>query len=356
MVYRDGSKGIDGLGGCRGVAISPDGRCLYVAGYADSAIASFRREEETGALRFEGAYSEKTTGPIGLEGVHPLLISPDGTYLFAGGYTDGTLVLFSREPSTGALTFLEGLSCADAGLEALAGIRSVALSPDGANLYAAGYTDGTIASFTFDSGAARLQLLQSLRDGDAGLDFLAGAACVQVSPDGTQVALACLEDDSLLLFDRDPITGALALKQQLVDGSAGCEGLNGASCVLFSPDGRYVYVTGYYDNAVSVLSRDPQSGMLTPIQLFTDASIGADALYHAQELALSPDGASLYVTASAADCVAIFDRDPASGTLDYSRCIGGMDGARGLTVSRDGRNCYVATAGASALYLLNRRP
>ena len=44
-VQKDGIAGVDGLDGARGVAVSPNGRHVYVTGRTDSAVAVFQRVE-----------------------------------------------------------------------------------------------------------------------------------------------------------------------------------------------------------------------------------------------------------------------------------------------------------------------
>lgn len=352
-VYRDNSGGIDGLSACRSLVSSAGD--LYVSGYGEDAIAWFRRDPETGWLRFSGAYTAGLGGAAELDGVDPLELSPDGRFLFAGGVTSGTLLVFRRDSSSGALTQIIARSSAEPGCEALSGIRSVALSPDGEHVYTAGATPGALAVWSFDPAGGSLELIESHTDGAPGLDRLGGAVSVDLSPNGAQLAVACFDDDSLLIFDRDPASGRLTLSETLVDETEGCSGLNGASCVRYAPDGASLSVAAYYDNAVSVFTSDGQDGSLVPVQLFKEGVAGVEGLYHAQALSLSPDGVSLYAAASASDGVAVFDRSPVTGSLVYRGRIAGMEGARGLTLSPDGRTCYVAAAGANAVYLLNRR-
>ena len=51
-VKTDGVDSVDGLKGTRGVAISPDGNFVYGAGTGDNAGAVFYRDPSSGALTF----------------------------------------------------------------------------------------------------------------------------------------------------------------------------------------------------------------------------------------------------------------------------------------------------------------
>jgi 6-phosphogluconolactonase (cycloisomerase 2 family) len=175
-----------------------------------------------------------------------------------------------------------------------------------------------------------------------------------VAPDGSQVFTAAYTDDSVAVFQRDQATGGLTFSQGFVDGQAGCDGLNGADCVEISLDGKSVCVSGYYDNSVTVFSRDPSTGSLVFLAVHKDGVSGVDGLRYARGISISADGLSVYVTGSSDDAIASFRRDPSTGNLTFTSFMNGVDGARGLAVSPDGRNCYVTGSSANNLAVFNR--
>ncbi len=351
---KDGVAGVDGLNGCRSVCVSPDGSSLYACGYGDSAVAWFQRDFDTGALRFMGQLKNGKDGVQGLSGVESIAISPDGRHLYAASYTDGALAVFDRDSATGALSYLSCLKNGDPGLDGLAGARDVAVSPDGKSVYCVGYTSGALLAFQVEPVSGTPALLQTLRDGEGEVSLLGGASSVAVAPDGSQVFVASYTDDSLLVFSRDPASGALGYSQAFSDGLSGCDGLNGADCVELSPDGSSVYVTGYYDNALAVFRREQSNGLLSFSTFLKDGAAGVNGLYYARGVAVAPDGLSVYATGSGDDSVAFFSRDPAAGGVTFNSLVSGFDGARGLSVSPDGKNCYVTASSANGLAVLNR--
>src|SRR5947199_98064 len=105
--------------------------------------------------------------------------------------------------------------------------------------------------------------------------------------------------------------------QLLEDGVGGVNGLNGADAVAVSPDGTHVFVTGSVDNALAVFERDPATGTLTYVERLRDGIAGVDGLHKAQAVAVSPDGASVYAAGSADTAVAVFRvRRCGDGVLD----------------------------------------
>jgi 6-phosphogluconolactonase (cycloisomerase 2 family) len=89
------------------------------------------------------------------------------------------------------------------------------------------------------------------------------------------------------------------------------DGLDGARGVAVSPDGAHVYVTGRIDDAVATFARDPATGALSFVELDKDGMGGVDGLDDASLAAASPDGAHLYVAGQLDDAVATFAREGA---------------------------------------------
>ena len=69
--------------------------------------------------------------------------------------------------SAGSLDFVEAEVNAD-----LAGVYDLALSPGGAQLYATGNNNDALLAFVRDGGTGALTFVQSLRDGQGGVDGL----------------------------------------------------------------------------------------------------------------------------------------------------------------------------------------
>ena len=101
------SATVDGLNGALSVTVSPDGKHLYAAGQSDDAVAVFSRDSTTGALTFVEVQRDGVGGVDGLLEAHWVTVSPDGKHLYAAGQLDDAVAVFSRDSTTGALTFVE---------------------------------------------------------------------------------------------------------------------------------------------------------------------------------------------------------------------------------------------------------
>jgi DNA-binding beta-propeller fold protein YncE len=274
-----------GLDGARFVLVSPHGENVYVASQDANAIAVFDRDPTTGILTQKSAgaacISESGSGCTdgnGLERPVFLAISPDGKTLYAASEVSQSVAILDRDPATGQL--------------------SQDLGPAGcvSSLPAEGCTPGV------------------------GLDR---ATSVAVSPDGLNVYVASYFADALTSFDRNAMSGDLTQKPGAAgciseDGSGTCEdgsGLDGVHGVTVSPDGENVYATAKFSNVLSIFDRGA-GGALTrkPAPAGCVSETGADGCADGTGMGgahlpqVSPDGANLYMTAYDAKAIAIFDR------------------------------------------------
>jgi len=362
-LVQDGADGAAGLSGCRAVCLSPDGTSLYAAGTSDDSLVWMGRDTDTGALSFRGRYVNGIGGVSGLGGVECLAIPPDGAFVYAGGASDGALAVFRRDSDTGALSFLSAVLDGADGVDGIAGVRAIAVSPDGLSLYAAGYADNALAHFRRDADSGALSFRGCIRDGEGGVDLLGGVSSVAVSPDGAAVFAAAWGDDALLSFCRDASTGDLSPAASFLDGSSGVDGLNGASGVAVSPEGTAVFVASYYDSALVVFLRDASAGTLAFSAMLKDGTGGVDGLHYSRGCAVSADGKNVYVAAGGEDALSAFSRDPGTGAVGFLSVrrdgedgVEGLDGVRGCAVSPDGKNLYAAGAGEDCVVVFNRVP
>jgi DNA-binding beta-propeller fold protein YncE len=270
------------------VTVSPDGRHVYVASYFGNSLAVLSRDIATGRL----VQSSDITGCVSEDGtagtcvdvtalVTPefVTVSPDGKNVYAVTDTGNSVVVFSRDRITGALTQLSGVAgcvsedgtggaCAIG--KGLLGGESAALSPDGKNLYVASRISGAVAVFSRNAMTGALTQLSGIagcvsEDGTGGAcadgKGLYGAITVAVSPDGRNVYVGSLDTSVVVVFSRNRTTGELTQ----LSGIAGCvsedgtgsacadgKGLNNDRSVALSRDGRHVYVAAELCTAVAV--------------------------------------------------------------------------------------------------------
>ena len=357
---KDGVGLIDGLDAARAVTVSPDGKNTYVTSDNDNAVVTFARTATTGALTFAELDRDNENGVDGLGSANSVVVSPDGRNAYVTGYTKSAVATFTRDPTTGALTFLEVHKNGVDGVDGIAGASFVTVSPDGKNAYATGAGGDAVATFTRNTATGALTFLEAHKDGVDGVDGLDFAISVAVSPDGKNAYVAGYDDNAAATFTRDTTTGALTFLDVDKDGDDGDDGLARAFSVTVSPDGKNAYVAGSGDNAAATFTRDTTTGALTFLEVDKDGVDGVDGLASASSVTVSPDGKNAYVAGSGDDAVATFTRDTTTGALTFLDVekdgVDGLDGAISVAVSPDGRNVYAAAYNEDAVATFAREP
>ncbi|MEK7322145.1 MAG: Ig-like domain-containing protein [Pseudomonadota bacterium] len=331
------------------VVVSSDGQQVYVGSGSDAALAVFRRNAAGSyALLAADTYTAEETvgGGIGIKSLQSLAISPDGRHLYAGyarlSDMGAAIAVLPRDGSGALAAAVQTLPLAGSRL-----LGALTVSRDGAAVYAVG--EGGLYVYGRDAQSGHLTLQQQLRDDVGGVDGLAGARAVAVSPDSRHVYVTGAGEQALAAFRREN-GGQLTFLAVYRNGVNGVAGLGDARGVVVSPDGKHVYTAAVDDHAVSVFARDGASGLLQLNQVYRDGVQGIDGLGGAYALALSPEGSQLYVSGSAEDALTVFRRDGSSGALQLVQVLRqqppGVDGlhlAIGLSVHPDGRQLFVTS-------------
>ncbi len=321
----------DGLLSCRGVTVSPDGKHVYTAGSSDNKVGLFDRSAMTGALTFVAAVADGVGGVDGLAGAEAVVVSPDGSAVFVAGRADDAIAAFSRNATTGALTFEDFEKNGFGGVSGLDRPLGLAVSPDNKHVYAASGSNANFAGsdaltvFEWDAGNGDLIFIDAYFEGDTqGLNTIDGLdqiSDVAISPDGLHVYAVSENDtiggasgngnDWIAIFERNAATGELTWLDA-IPGFKVCPtspfGADAESFIVISPDGRRVYVTkNWADNGIAMFRRDPATGALSFLDGICELDPGEIGISLPREMALDPRGAYLYVAGNASDAVGVLD-------------------------------------------------
>lgn len=372
----DGLALYDGLLGA--VRVTGNNEHLYTAARGDNAIGVFSRINnqgslEFGQLHFEQSVSNGQAGVSGLLSVSDVILHPQGETVYAAGSGDNSVVAFRRDLNSGQLSFLEKQSSGVFGVEGLEGVSDLAISADGAHLYATGPLTGSLTVFAIDQNSGvnvgRLSYKQNLQNAVAGVSGLATISDVVVAPDGKHVYVVSNSDNSVSVFLRNPNAnsqgyGELSYVQTYRQGDSGIGGLVGPTEMIMSSQngGDFVYILGAADASLVVFSRDPSNGDLSFVEYKQNGTSQVEGLSNASHLVLSADESALYVAGQLEDALVRFDRDMLNGTLQFAQAIHqgdplgqpgesvrGLDGVSGLFATSDGRQVFTAAAQSNAL-------
>jgi Lactonase, 7-bladed beta-propeller len=379
--------GANTCGPARGIAetesaiVSPDGANVYVGSYENGLLslgpgfAVFKRNQSTGALQqLSGAPGcltadgSSNAGPgtcTKARGIfdsmgdgHDLVFTSNGrlAYMAANGFgsSPSGILIFKRDPSTGALTQLAGTAgcitttgadqdgpgaCqVDSHLRDASGLT---LSSDDHFLYVTG-TGGSrqIEVFSRNATTGGLAQIQCIAEAPAPAGCSTGRNVgdtqeIQLTPDGKH-AYAGQYSVGMSVFDRDPSTGLLTQKS----GTAGCISNNGhddtgaSTCaigrvslgtfpLLVTPNGKWLY------------NMDSNRGFST-FQINSDGSL------------MQLEGTDGCTTFNGKD-------NTGASTCAVGRAV---DSPYGGVIAADGRSLYVSDYGHNgiggvAVFLLN---
>ena len=358
-----GGQTVEGMKDISSATVSPDGKNVYVTGTIEHSVIVFKRDSGDGMLTFFEVIKDGIDGVEGLEGPVSAAVSPDGKNVYVVSLIDGAMVVFTRDPDDGALTYINHFRNGIDSVNGLTGVRSVIVSPDGENVYAAGITDQAVVVFARNRSDGTLVYLNHLGSGSTefGGWFGWSASSVAVSPDGKNVYAVGTHHDTVAIFSRDSTFGLLTYVEHYKNGLFGVFGLEGACAITVSPDGGNVYVASQWDNSVATFTRNAGDGTLLYTDRFEDGHNGVDGLKEVNSITVSPDGKNVYVTGAGRDenSVAVFIRNPATRALTYSKSfkdgyigVNGLEGANSVVVSPDGKNVYAVGDG---VVIFNRK-
>ena len=382
------------------IAISPDGRHAYVASFGSHGIAVFKRARRTGYLeqlpRRRGCVRHRGgrfCGPgRAIASPVSIAISPDGANVYVVSAGSDAISVFARNQRSGVISQLAGergcVSQRPGGGcvvgRALNEPTSVAVSPDGDHVYVTGrrfpsgvavFNRAPDGSLVQPAGAAGCVTHRGGSD-CAAARALASPEEVTVSPDSRFVLIASMRSSAVSVLAQGPE----GLSQ--AEGAAGCiangggtegctpgRGLAGPVDLVVTRDGRNVYVASSVGDAIAILARNRATGVFSQAPgragCISQGGTGGRCLRgkgldEVWSVAVSPDGRNVYGVSAKVNMLSAMARDPSTGGLTqlpgryacFIRGRGGLlgcpegrglTGAVSVTVTRNGRNVYVAS-------------
>jgi DNA-binding beta-propeller fold protein YncE len=381
-----------------GVALAPGGTQLYVS-QGNGRITWLRRDQVTGAIELPPAAagadrciwgnafnSPCRVGHIPLVTPHTTRITPDGASVYVGS-TQSPFQLhhLTRVAATGGLTFSQCLAlttagCSPIGIANAAIIADLAVSPDGASVYAAHSNATAILNFTrAGDGTLTFRDCVGQATGCAATgafpNFQVQPQALVVSPDGSRVYVsgATLNGGGRVVEYSRGAGGTLTQSSCIGEGVAGCgsgRALSPVNGMAISPDGRTLYTlaggrVGVIDIASGtgdVSQAADATGCLADAGAADPSCTAVRQLGTTTDIVVAPAGDAVYVT-NTASSIAALDRAPdgdLSQPADAAGCVtaaavancvqrAGLAGAGSLAISSDGLTLMLGSAGAGGL-------
>lgn len=332
------------------IAISPDGKFAYAAGYNANAVTAFKRDPKTGKLKHLQTFEDKDL----LGGSVAIRLSPDGKLGVATCFKSNTVALFSRDAKTGKLRLFDVAKNGERGAKDLNFVIDATFSPDGKFVYA--IADGAAAVVTLRVVEGKLlEFVESNKGRD---DCFKGARGIAVSADGKFLYVTSALAGTLVVLARDADSGKTAVKQVLKNGVDGAEGLLGAFAVACSPDGKFVYTSsGRFRGTTAISAFQRKSdGTLKFVETLTDLT----GFNGGNEIRIGPKGKHVYACGTKSSSLLVLKRDSKSGKLTPAQTLknktdGKLSSVAGLAISSDGRFVYAAAENDGAISIYERK-
>jgi DNA-binding beta-propeller fold protein YncE len=301
-------------------------------------------------------------GPAnGDDAANDMAMSPDGSMVFVTGSSNGSGAYAYSDYATVAYDSATGMERWTKRYNGLANVydyaSSVAVSPNGTRVFVTGVSGGAsgskddYATIAYDATTGAKEWLKRYNGPADGLD---DAYSVAVSPDGVRVFVTGESEGQASGSDfgtvaYDAATGAEEWARHY-NGPG--NDFDRANSVAVSPDGARVFVTGESAGGVSfddyaTVAYDTATGVKQWVRRYNGTANGIDS---ASSVVVGPDGARVFVTGYSEESGTSNDfttvaYDASTGAKQwvkrYNAPADGSDGGRAISVSPDGARVFV---------------
>ena len=289
------------------MVVDPAGRFAYVANLMSNAsdeatISMFTVDSSSGVL----TPTTPATVPTGFfpQGI---AIDPTGKFVYTANSDDNTVSMFTINQTTGVLTATTPpaiSTLADVSTGLYSSPDAVTVHPLGKFAYAVNEDDGTVSMFTIDptTGILTSTTPATVFTGPIPFD-------ITVDPSGKFAYVPNNDSGGVMTYGIsqytvNPVTGVLTQNNPPAVAAG-----NGPTSVAVDPSSKFAYVVNRNDNTVSMFTIDPSSGNLTPN---TPAIIATGE--QPWRMTIDPSGKFAYVTNQDSDSISIYSVNE-NGTL-----------------------------------------
>ena len=288
------------------------GPIVYVSQQFSGSVTAHRLDTNSGELSEVGRYD------IG-GNVMPLAIAPDKRSLYAVRRSDPPLLVsFSIEPRSGALTKL-------AETPALAGYVHVCTDRTGKYLFGLSHTDHYIVVHPIQNGIAGPAVQAKSTGG-----YPHGTA---VDPGNRFVAVTCLGDDCVVMFELDEAAGRLeSLPMNSVDFGAE----SGPRHLCYTKSGAVIYVVCELSGTLERLRCDPWMGAVHRMDSIRIIEKDLPFPVSAADIALSADERFIYVSERATNQIVCVENHAETGSFRIVQRTATAAEPRGIAIDPSG--------------------
>jgi 6-phosphogluconolactonase len=287
---------------------------VYVGTYTDHGSKGIY------AYRFDSSTGKLTSLGLAAESKEPSFLAADsgGRFLYAvnetesyNGQPTGAVSAFAIQPETGKLSLLNQVSSQGADP------AHITLDRTGKYALVSNYTSGSVAVFAVpkDGRLGEITSFVQHKGSSVNPERQKGphAHAIALSLDNRFAVVADLGLDQLLIYSFEAAKGTLRANPQIVKASPGA----GPRHLVFSVDGRFLYVLNEMQSSVAAYSYNSASGALHELQTISALRKGFSGENTAAEIEIHPSGKFLFASNRGADSIAVFAIDSHTGLLTH---------------------------------------
>jgi YVTN family beta-propeller protein len=301
-----GAPALIGDEGAGPVAVSPDGRFVYVASWGEGdtagSVSAYTINRTTGALTFTAIARAPCVIYPGSCAPWSVAVHPSGRFAYVaneGGFVPTSVTMYAIDATSGTLTFM--------GLVATAGggrAGSVEVDPSGKFAYVTESTDGLVANcnistYIINTTTGALTAAGTMAMGS-------GFSSIAFHPSGKFAYVTNADSNDVSTYIINTTTGALTAAGTVAAGS-------GPASIAIHPSGKFAYVTNVVSNEVSTYIVNTTTGALT---FAGTVAVGSGP----GSIAIHPSGKFAYYVGS--NDVWTYSIDPVTGALALIASIG----------------------------------
>ena len=287
---------------------------VYVGTYTDHGSKGIY------SYRFDSSDGKLTSLGLAAQSAEPSFLAADsgGRFLYAvnetesyNGQPTGAVSAFAIQPDTGKLSLLNQVSSRGADP------AHITLDQTGKYALVSNYTSGSVTVFAVlkDGRLGQVTSFVQHKGSSVNPERQKGphSHAIALSRDNRFAVVADLGLDQLLVYSFDAANGILGAQPQIVKASPGA----GPRHLVFSTDGRFLYVMNEMQSSVVAYSYDPTSGALHELQTISALPKGFSGENTAAEIEIHPSGKFLFASNRGDDSIAVFAIDSQTGLLTH---------------------------------------
>lgn len=227
----------------------------------------------------------------------------------------------------------------------------LAVHPSGAWLVASNYGSGSFAVFPIGADGGVLGRVATTGHEGSGHDPQRQEAphvhSSVFSPDGCRLLVADLGIDRVVIYEFDVVTGGVEGIAALDTGQG-----TGPRHMKFHPDGRHLFVVNELSNSVAVAHYDATNAVLDLVGVASTVPVDCEG-NTAADIAISSDGATVFVSNRGHDSIAAFRFDLDRGLTSLGAWGSGGSWPRGFGLAEDHGVLVVANQRSNAVAVLD---